>query len=305
MTKRPSDFPGALVAPLIFFLCLGIGQVSAGDPQNADRQDVWLVDSSSVRCGNGEPDVGVLRYYRLEERRWIPSDAEEFIATQDAEIPLIVYSPGYTTTRKDITEIGMKLVSLYARKAACRTVFWKWPSEKNGCRLVPDIRAKIGLAADNAKFLAAFLHGLAPDSKVCLIGFSFGNRIVLDAVEKLAAGEDGNLTLHLVLAGAATDQGSLAPGGRHASVPGFCDKILVLYNPDDAKLNFYRFLYGKQARPEALGRLGPPMNRLRPEDRSHVEAVNINRYVGSEHLTVQHIMTPSFRNRIGTYLFFE
>ncbi len=294
MTKRHTIFYCVPFVLLTSFLLACAS--TAGEP------DIWLVDS---KCACGNPSVDTLHYYRLVDHRWEHSDAETFYATQVSEVPLVIYSPGYTTTMADTVEIGMKLTSLYVRKSPNRTVFWKWPSEKTGCRLVPDIRSKISTAAHNALFLAEFLRGLAPESKVCLVGFSFGNRIILDAAAHLAMNPSGGLKLHLVLAGAATDQGSLGVGGRHGMVPGFCDKILILYNPADSKLKFYRFLYGKHARPESLGRLGPPMSRILPQDRNRIEAININRYVGKEHQTIRHIMTPSFRNRIDTYLLFQ
>ncbi len=306
MTKQLAFFRSIFAC--FFPCCLALLSCLAAQGMAAES-DIWLVKSHAGEAA----DVETLQFFQLQGRSWKKWDAETFYSTQNAEIPLIVYAPGYTTTTEDTVMLGMKLTSLYKKRGESRTVFWKWPSEKVDCRLIPDIRSKLPIVTQNAELMAAFLRKLQSRSKVCMIGFSFGNRIILDAAESLATNPSDrseHFTFHLVLAAAATDADSLGKGGRHENVPEFCEKILVLYNPEDSKLLFYPFLYGRHSLgkligPESLGKQGPPLSRICPENREHIEAININRYVGSEHKTVDHIMTPSFRNRVDSYLLFQ
>jgi esterase/lipase superfamily enzyme len=149
-----------------------------------------------------------------------------------------------------------------------------------------------------------FLNRLKPESQVCMLGFSFGNRIICDAVAKLGDNRPDGIQIHLVLTAAATDWHWLMPGSRHGEVPRLTEKILILYNPDDRALKFYPFLYGDGSRPEALGRLGLPLPRIAPEFRDRIEAVNVQRSVGGHHRTIWHLQTPIFRQRMNDLLFF-
>ena len=270
------------------------------------EQDIWLIDTRPAPW-NRATEAGFAKavYYQLVGHQWIRSNAESFFETQTAELPLVVFSPGYTSTTSDTVETGMSLVRLYQPDQNCRTVFWSWPADKMRYRLAPDIREKIAVAAASGDYLAMFLNRLKPESQVCMVGFSFGNRIICDAVARLGDDRPDGMRLHLVLTASATDRGWLASGSRHGEVPRLADRILILYNPADRVLMFYPLLYGNGSRPDALGSLGPPMSGIAPEYRDRVEAVNVQPYIGKMHQTVYHLRTPVFRQRMNDYLFFK
>ncbi len=269
-------------------------------------QDIWLIDTHQVPWSSAS-EAGFTRtiYYQLVGNQWIRSNAETFYETQVHDIPVVMFSPGYTSTTTDTVEVGMTLTRLYKPGQNCRTVFWNWPAEKVRCRLGRDIREKIPVTAASGQYMAMFLQRLKPDSKVCMIGFSFGNRIICDAVENMGDNRPEGMRIHLVLTAAATDRNGLATGSRNGNVPRLAEKILILYNPADRALKFYPLLYGDGSRPEALGRFGPPMARIAPEYRDRIEAVNVNPYVGKYHRTVYHLQSPVFRQRMNDYLFFD
>lgn len=269
-------------------------------------QDIWLVDTHHAPWNNATKEgFAKVVYYQLDGHRWVRSDAETFFETQSPEVPLVLLSPGYTSTTSDTIEVGMALVRLYESNQNCRTVFWSWPAEKIRLRLARDIRDKIHVAAASGGYMAMFLNRLKPDSQVCMIGFSFGNRIICDAVEKLGDDRPAGMRIHLVLTASATDRGWLATGSRHGNVPRLADKILILYNPADRALSFYPLLYGNGSRPDALGSFGPPLARIAQEYRGRIEAVNVQPYIGRNHLTLYHLQTPIFRLRMNDYLFFD
>lgn len=268
-------------------------------------EDIWFIDthSCSWHCASEQGFQNAI-YYQLVGNKWIKSNIETFLETQDPEIPLVVFSPGYTSTTSVTIEVGMELVHLYQKDQKCRTVFWCWPADKIRLRLAPDIREKISVAEASGQYLSHFLRRLKPESKVCMIGFSFGNRIICDAVQNLGDDRPENMRIHLVLTAAATDRLWLSRHSRHGDLPRLTEKILILYNPADRALKFYPYLYGDGSRPDSLGRYGPVIQYIDPEYRNRIEDVNVNRYLGKYHRTVYHLQTPVFRQRMNDYLFF-
>jgi len=266
-------------------------------------EDVWLIDTHNAdwTCAS-DADFEKIKYYQLVNYCWVKSNAEKFFQTQTPDVPLILFAPGYTSTTSDTIEAGMTLVSLYNGKHNARTVFWEWPADRQFLRLSHDIRAKIPVAAASGNYVSKFLRKLQPESQICLIGFSFGNRVICDAVQN--SGEL-DLHIHLILMASATDRFWLTKQGRHADVPRFAEKILILYNPQDRALKFYPSLYGGCYRPESLGRLGLPTSQISEEYRNKIESININSYAGKYHRTVKHLQSPAFRQKMGEYLFFE
>jgi len=287
---------------LILFSCFVV-QISA-------EQEIWLIDTHSAPW-NCATEAGFAKaiYYQWDGKRWVRSDAETFFATQSPDVPLVLFSPGYTSTVSDTVEVGMKLVRLYNTEQHYRTVFWSWPADKTRLRLRPDIQDKILVAEASGDYLAMFLQRLKPESHVCMIGFSFGNRIICDAVIRLGDAyplgkRPIGMRIHLVLTASATDQGWMATGSRHGEVPRLAEKILILFNPADRALRLYPLLYGNGSRPSALGRFGPPLTRITPDYHSHINAVNVNSYIGGFHRTVYFLQTPVFARNMNHYLFF-
>lgn len=291
------------IAPvyLLLCICMFIGETSVF----AAERDVWLIDTQYAPLNRAsEQGFQRLLYYRLENNRWKRSDAETFFETQAPEIPLVFFSPGYTSTLSDTSEIGLKLYRLCAKhEKPFRMVLWHWPSEQKFCCLLRDIRGKIPVAETSGKYLGMFMEKLDPESKVSLFGFSFGTRVVCDAISYLDEKKPESMKINAILAGAATDRNWLSSKSKHGNIPRLTEKLLVLYNPHDSYLKFYPALYSSY-HPESLGRLGPPLQSIQSEFRDRIEAVNVFSSVGSKHKTVYHIQTYAFQSRIKMYLLF-
>jgi hypothetical protein len=239
------------------------------------------------------------------EWRWERSDAAAFYGTQDAAVPVLIFSPGYTSTKSATVEIGLQILGLCDAGKPIRMIFWQWPAEKIGCRLLPDIRSKIPVAEANAVYMSMMLKRLKPASKVSILGFSFGTRLLGGAVENIGNLKPEGMKINLIYGGAASDRDWLAQNGRNGNVPKIAHKILVFYNPDDFRLKFYPFLYPGNANPKPLGTLGAPMSKINQEFHNKIEMVNLEPYIGFRHKTVTLIGTKPFRDRINEYIFFE
>ena len=302
MRFQHPDYHRAVLA--VSFFCIIV--LMSGTSCLFGNQDIWLVDTRTASWNYAnEQEFGKIQYFRLVQNRWERSNAATFFETQDPQTPLVVYTPGYTSTMSDTVEIGLGLTRLYEPDKTHRTVLWHWPSEKNSLCLGPDIRGKIPVARASGEYQAMFLQRLKPESKVALLGFSFGNRVICDAVSKLEVENPTQLRIRLVLTAAATDRIWLADHSRHGEVPKIAEKILILYNPLDRALKFYPLLYQGNYAPDALGRFGPPMQKILPEFRDRIEAINVQGYVGPKHRTVYHLETRAFRSRVNDYLLFS
>ena len=281
-------------------------QVMAAVP--SECQDIWRVNLRAVaRLNDCEQHFSKLTYYRWQNNRWQASDAATFFGSQQSEIPLIVFAPGYTLTTQQTTQVGLGIVRNFDPKKPCRIVLWDWYSDRGIGNIRRDVRSKIPIANNAADYLAQFLHTLKPQSKVCLFGFSFGSRIMCNAVETLRKKDlqPEGLRLNLVLSGAATDQDWLTKGGEHNHVPQIAEKILITYNPTDWVLRLYPLMYSFRCDATALGLEGLPLRSVAPEFQNRFENIDVNRYIGSGHQTLLHVRTPVFRSRINTYFFFE
>jgi len=291
---------------LLLFALLKIQVVAAAVPDK--RQDVWRVDLHAVAWQSAnEQHFLKLKYYRWENNQWQSSDADTFFDTQQAEIPLIFFAPGYTSTTLQTTQVGLGLVQHFDPNKPCRVVFWDWYSERGPGNIRRDVRNKLHVINKTADYLALFLQKMKPQSKVCLFGFSFGSRIVCKAAEALekSGQQPEGLRLHIVLSGAATDQYGFAKGQLYGRVPEIAEKILVTYNPEDWVLRFYPLMYDLRHKAKALGLTGLPIRKIDPAHRDRFENVNVNGFIGREHQTLLHVQTPVFRNRINNYFFFE
>jgi len=273
-----------------------------------EHQDIWRVDLLAVTyLTPNDRNFSRLAYYRWENSRWVASDAETFFATQQSEIPLIVFAPGFTSTTPQTTKVGLGLVRNFDPEKPCRVVFWDWYSDRGPGNIRRDVRGKLPIADRTGDYLALFIQQLPPQSKVCLFGFSLGSRIVCQAAETLrrSGQQPEGLRLNLVLSAAATDQNLFARGQRHSRIPEIAEKILVTYNPDDWALKFYPLMYNHRDRAPALGYKGLLLQSISPAHRAQFENINVQRFIGDEHQTLYHVRTPVFRSRINAYFFFE
>ena len=290
----------------LLFLSLFVMPTVAAVP--SEHQDIWRVDLHSVAyLPADERHFSKLGYYRWENSRWMVSDAETFFATQQPEIPLIVFADGYSVTSSQVTQVGLGIVKNFDPDKPCRVVFWDWYSDKGTCNIRRDIRGKLPIVYNTGVYLTLFLQKLNPQSKACLFGFSLGSRIICHAAETLRHNDQRpeGLRLNLVLSGAATDQRWFSSGQRHSKIPEIVEKILVTYNSDDWVLRFYPLMYNFRNKAPALGFKGLPIQHIPPKFRAQFENINVHRYIDREHQTLSHVRTPVFRSRINTYFFFE
>ena len=270
--------------------------------RTAPSEDVWIVDTRFTSWTRGsEEDFKSIAYFRHQGNHWKRSDAETFFGSQNPTVPLIVFSPGYTSTVQDNINVANELVQK-TKGRTCRIVIWNWPSERVYFGLRKDIRSKISVAEANGRYLAMFLENLHAESRVCLFAFSFGNRIVCDALEIFDKTRPPTMKLYLVLGAPAIDADSLNQGGRNERVPHVVDKTLLFYNPRDLRLAFYPFLYGPHYRTVSLGQYGPLDNHRELE---RTTAINTSSKLKRLHQTLLLMNIKPFNETFDEYFLFS
>jgi hypothetical protein len=299
-----------LLLPIAILLLLTIITPTPVCATDEHTQDVWMITTETASWTKAtESEFEKILYWRQvksgTQRHWEKSDAKKFFVTQNPNVPILIFSPGYTSTKSDTVEIGFKILSLCDSSKPIRMIFWQWPAEKIACRLLPDIRSKIPVAEANGNYMSMLIKRLKPESKVSILGFSFGTRLLGDAVENVGDLKPTGVKINLIYGGAASDKQWLANGNRNGNVPKIANKILVFYNPDDFRLKFYSYLYANENNVEPLGSNGAPMSRIDKKYHDKIEMVNLSQTIGFRHKTIILIGTQQFKERINEYFFFE
>jgi hypothetical protein len=197
-------------------------------------------------------------------------------------------------------------------------IAFDWPSQRVSRRDVRDVEEK-GRRAYVAGFhLARFVQGFPPESRICLLGQSFGGRVVPSALHLLGGGSLNSqardpevrlpwlrpdLEIHGVILAGASDRTWLNPGARldHALLG--CSAFLNLYNGRDEALRLYPFLR-RSGHHRALGKLGltnRDFDRLGPLA-ARYEEHDDDEQLGREHTLLDAVANRQIARWIAPYL---
>ena len=140
--------------------------------------------------------------------------------------------------------------------------------------------------------------------RVSLIGYSYGTRVIANALHIRALGGLSDFplppptdTVRVVMTAAAMSNCSLHPGRRYGCALSQIDKLLVIYNPKDPVLKRYG-LVEKGARPQALGYTG--LCRPLPGDKER--QINASGIIGKSHYEPRYLYNPYLRGEMRSYL---
>ena len=294
--------------------------------ENPDR-DVWVFNTRSASATRPDEQqyqkISVRRLIQMPERKkshWQNTSQNEFWLTFDPSIPLIVLVHGnYTSTTEAIESANMLENKFFPGSgkfagAKYRLVIWAWPADTVYQRHLPDAKLKSVFSIKQGEYLARFLSQLPSDSRVSLVGFSFGARTTCEAVQRISKKpefftqlEDGqtlpNVQIRNLLLSPAIDQVALAPRSRYGNVISASQQSIVLYNPCDLALKFYPFLVGCHG-PKSLGREGVPFFNIPKDLRQKISGINIDPIAGSRHSFTVFFQSSALNNRLGDFLLF-
>ncbi|MCC6123884.1 MAG: hypothetical protein IT426_02900 [Pirellulales bacterium] len=290
---------------------------------NADekpRIDAWLIDT---RCapvsGDWERGKERIRYWRLgENREWSGATAASFAESGERSAPAVFLLHGNRTSNDEAVEFAWPIYCWLRRQTEVRSfrvVVWSWPSMRTNKRQRSDVQTKACYCDSQSYYLADCLRGMKPETPVCLIGYSFGARIITGGLHLLGGGTLAGRRLpeaaasdaipqrsgpiRAVLVAPAMDCFALAPGQANGLATAQVEEMLVTQNGCDRALRWYPLLYGRGG-PQALGFVGPC--RGTPENMRLFHAACC---VGKSHHWEDYIECPSLFNVLPHYMFAE
>jgi hypothetical protein len=197
-------------------------------------------------------------------------------------------------------------------------IAFDWPSQRVYRNDIRDINEKGRRAFVAGYHLARFVQAFPPGSRICLLGQSYGGRVVPSALHLLGGGclnsQDhdppvrlprmrSDLHIRAVVLGGASDHTWLDPGARLDHALHGCEALLNLYNRRDEALLLYPLLIRSGHR-RALGRVGlsnRDFDRLGPLAARYAEQ-DVHGILGDEHTLLDAVASPRIGRWIAPYL---
>ncbi|MCE5268664.1 MAG: alpha/beta hydrolase [Planctomycetaceae bacterium] len=274
--------------------------ICAVSARGDETSQVWLL---STRCVNGCDDAQTaaaqICYWQLnDDCEYHASDAAEFRRSDSPAVPTVVFIHGNNTDTDQAVTKGM-YVRESIRSQACgkafRFVIWSWPAERQHLlRNRGNTRQRATQCDAESYYLAGWLSSFRPGVKICLMGHSFGPRIIAGALHLLAGGELACRTLQektvaqwsggrrnpvrAVFMASAMDADSLSPGARNELALSLPEQVLITCNSCDRVLRWYPRLWRHHS-PQAMGLIGP----YGIDTAENVEVVDVTAEVGRFH----------------------
>jgi hypothetical protein len=241
----------------------------------ADRLNaVWIVSTRDCPQEMGSDPWPKLQVEHFDEKgNLVVVSADELFA-QTVGRPVLIQVQGSLTT-PDIALGGLLWTHAWLQTHRCLPpdaiiIAFDWPSQRIYRNQYLDINEKGRRSFVAAYHLAKFVERFPASSRICLLGQSYGGRVVPGALHLLGGGSlkskshepevqlaatRPDLHLHGVIIAGAADRTWLDPGQRFDKALTASSAFLNLYNHKDESLILYPFLLSSNHH-RALGRLG-------------------------------------------------
>lgn len=260
------------------------------------ESQLWLVSTRDlphvplVSSRRALPEVS-----RFQHESWQRLSLEELLAARDPRLTTAVLVHGNVTDEQEARAKGMGVFHSLSQRAdqPFRLIIWSWPADYVGGTLRQDARVKAERADVDAFYLAQFIDELNAADAVSVVAYSLGARITTGALHLLGGGSLGGRTMaiepsparppiRVVLMAAAVDHDSLLPGRRHGRALTAVERLVLLVNPKDRVLRWYRFIAPRSGA-TALGSHGLTSLASLGPLRHKVEQINVHPLVGGQH----------------------
>lgn len=297
---------------LLSLLALCVWLVTSASGQDCPcPRDLWLIDTREI-C-DCECDLAKAKFYRqCDDCKWAPESLETFLATLNPEKPLTFQIPGYWTSAEDAPGHQCRLQQRLNEQTQCRGlgcpdlrhVMWLWPADNEGVLIGRDLRKKAARAHFEGILLAKMLAKLPVESRVTLVGYSFGARVATSAAHHLVAEEKaGEPSIHLrgVLVASAVDAQWLEACEPHSCALKRFEKVLLFTNCKDRLLRRYRIVNRDRNSP-ALGLVGLLLPSA--DNSPHVTQWEVSHIVGRAHDWKRYIDAPQLMSAIADEMLF-
>lgn len=281
----------------------GATAVAHSLPIRPGESQLWLV-STRMLPGPGVDcdEQGPLEVYYLPCRgQAVQSSLAEFLATDDPQLPTIIYVHGNADRPADSAKEGGDFFRALMQSCVrpIRFVIWSWPSEHQQGLVLKDLRVKLARTDVEAFYLADFISAMPAKRSLGLIGFSFGSRIIAGGLHLLAGGTvngrglaagtpSRRAPIRVIMFASALGNDALAPQGSHGRAMELMDRLVITVNRKDCVLHYFRLLRGDTA--PALGFAG--MSPL-ADGSERMTQVDVADFLGVHHAIEFYIRVPA------------
>ena len=289
-------------------------------PERVER--IWLVQTrESPQIMGSEPWSGLRVLHFDAEGELQPRPFGELLAQTIGRPVLIVVQGSLTTADGALGGLLWTHSWLEENRALPPDVVviaFDWPSQRVYRNDIRDIEEKARRAYVAGYHLARFLQAFPPESRVSLLGQSFGGRVVTSASHLLGGGSLNSqshdppvrltcarpdLRLRAIALEAAFDHHWLDPGDRLDRVLVGTEGFLNLYNRRDEALGLYPFLK-RSGHHRAIGRIGLQNSDLRELGplAARYEEHDVNPLLGREHSLLDSVANAQIARWMAPYL---
>jgi hypothetical protein len=284
----------------------------------------WVVQTRDCPQVMGTDPWPCLKVFHFDDAGGLVErdPAEMFQQVAEGRVAFVQVQGSLTTP--DIALGGLLWSHSWLRKNNAMTgeevvIAFDWPSQRVYQSDVRDINEKGRRAYIAAFHLAMFLQRFPRESRICVLGQSYGGRVVPSAMHLLGGGclnsQDHDpfvklptlrpdLHVRAIAIAGASDRTWLDPGARLDRALIGCEALLNLYNPRDEALHLYPFLF-RSDHHQALGQVGltnQDLQKLGPLAARYQE-YNIDPELGIEHSLLDAVANPTIAQIIAPYVF--
>jgi hypothetical protein len=275
--------------------------------------DVWLMSTRHLGCPSGEEPALCVRRY---EDGWQEADTGAFLAAHDSWGVTCFYVHAARVDHGTAKSRGLQLYRLLAARSPIeqplRLVIWSWPCVKSR-RPLRDFRITAGQIDPQAFYLAQILSRMRPETRVSLVGFSYGGPMIAAAAHAVAGGSlsgyrlndaTGPVQVRAVFLSPAMHNYWLLPNSRYGLAMSRLDHLYLVINSSDPVLKRYRFIE-RRARPRALGYTGLACACQMGDALSRITQQDASRHIGRSHSFERHFEASCVRARAVACLLWE
>lgn len=291
-------------------------------PRPERLEAFWYVSTRDCPQEMGSDPWAKLKVMRFDGRGDMVEHRPEELFAQTVGRPVLIQVQGSLTT-PDSAVGGMLWTHSWLQAHHCLTpdavvVAFDWPSQRIYRNDYLDVNEKGRRAYVAAYHLARFLLAFPESSRVCLLGQSYGGRVVPGALHLLGGGALNSqardpevalpgtrpdLRLRGIIIAGASDRDWLDPGRRYDRALYAAEALLNLYNRKDESLIFYPALF-RSSHHRALGRIGltnRDFDRIGPLA-ARYEEHDIHDILGAEHSLLDAVASPRIGRWIAPYV---
>jgi hypothetical protein len=289
-------------------------------PDRVER--FWIVSTRDCPQEMGTDPWPCLKVRHFDEGGELVDVDPSVLLAQTVGRPVLIQVQGSLTT-PDIALGGLLWADSWLRRNRAMlqetvVIAFDWPSQRVYRNDFRDINEKGRRAYVAGYHLARFVQAFPPESRISLLGQSYGGRVVPSALHLLGGGElnsqahdppvrlpalGPDLHIRAVVIAGACDHTWLGPGARLDHALNGCEALLNLYNRRDEALFLYPLLI-RSGHHRALGRVGltnRDLARLGPLAARYAEH-DVHDILRDEHSLLDALASALITRRIAPYL---